>query len=58
MKRLNEKNYFYIIGFDLNRNMFFPKKSYSQLWYITNGLSTDEVAWGVDVDNAGIFIGL
>ncbi len=32
---------------------FFPSRSYSQLWYITKGLSTDEVAWGVDVDNAG-----
>ncbi len=32
---------------------FFPIKSYSQLWYVTKGLSTDEVAWGVDVDNVG-----
>jgi len=27
--------------------------SFGQTWYITRGLSTDEVAWGVDVDNAG-----
>lgn len=27
--------------------------SYSQLWYITQGLNTDEVAWGVDTDDAG-----
>ena len=25
----------------------------AQLWYLTRGLGTDEVAWGVDVDSAG-----
>src|SRR3972149_9289229 len=27
--------------------------SFGQLWYITRGLSTDEIAWAVDVDSAG-----
>jgi hypothetical protein len=31
----------------------FAANSYGQLWYITRGLSTDEVAWGIDVDSAG-----
>lgn len=25
----------------------------AQLWYITRGLNTDEVAWGVDIDSSG-----
>ncbi len=32
---------------------FIAANSFGQLWYITRGLSTDEVAWGVDADNAG-----
>ncbi len=32
---------------------FFVSNSFGQLWYITRGLSTDEVAWGVDTDNEG-----
>lgn len=31
----------------------FAINSFGQTWYITRGLSTDEVAWGVDVDDAG-----
>ena len=27
--------------------------SFAQTWYLTKGLSTDEVAWGVDVDSVG-----
>ncbi len=27
--------------------------SFAQTWYITRGLSTDEVAWAVDVDSSG-----
>lgn len=27
--------------------------AFGQTWFITRGLSTDEVAWGVDVDKAG-----
>ena len=33
--------------------LLFTQKIFGQLWYITRGLSTDEVAWGVDVDNDG-----
>ena len=33
--------------------LFCINNSNAQLWYITRGLVTDEVAWGVDVDNAG-----
>lgn len=29
------------------------QNSIGQVWYITRGLSTDEVAWGVDVDHEG-----
>ena len=32
---------------------FFAVNSFGQLWYITRGLTTDEVAWAVDVDSAG-----
>ncbi len=31
----------------------FAANSFGQLWYVTRGLSTDEVAWGVDVESAG-----
>lgn len=33
--------------------LFLTANSFGQLWYITRGLSTDEVAWGVDVDSMG-----
>jgi hypothetical protein len=32
---------------------FLVQNSSAQLWYITRGLSTNEVAWGVDVDSEG-----
>ncbi|MCL4549624.1 MAG: T9SS type A sorting domain-containing protein [Bacteroidetes bacterium] len=32
---------------------FFVTKSFGQLWYITRGLSTNEEAWGIDVDSMG-----
>lgn len=32
---------------------FLSTRLHAQLWYITRGLNTDEVAWGVDVDSSG-----
>ncbi len=32
---------------------FYIITSFGQLWYITRGLSTNEVAWGIDVDSVG-----
>jgi hypothetical protein len=32
---------------------FFILTSFGQLWYITRGLSGDDMAWAVDVDSAG-----
>jgi hypothetical protein len=33
--------------------LVFTKASYCQLWYITRGLDTDEVAWALDTDEQG-----
>ncbi|TRZ75262.1 MAG: T9SS C-terminal target domain-containing protein [Bacteroidetes bacterium] len=62
MKLLVEKSQDYGgLSYDMNKKIFilffllqfFAANSFGQLWYITRGLSTDEVAWGIDVDSAG-----
>jgi len=45
------KNSYFIFLFLLSS--LFSSNSSAQLWYLTRGLSSDEVAWAVDADSAG-----
>ncbi|OFX38129.1 MAG: hypothetical protein A2X08_08960 [Bacteroidetes bacterium GWA2_32_17] len=45
---MNKKTFTLIILIQL-----FVANSFGQLWYLTRGLSTDELAWAVDADSTG-----